>query len=86
VPRYEYECLDCKENVTITHKVGASVLDNGCPACGSNRQLERVYSFSIKKATDSKAKPGNVVKAHIEEARKELKEEKKMLTKKDFEI
>ena len=84
MPRYEYRCLDCQECVVLTHAAGDAA--SGCPSCGPDSTLERLYSFSIKKPVKSKTKVGNLVKSHIEEAREELRKEKKELSKKDFKV
>lgn len=69
----------------MTHDSGVAGYE-GCPVCGSSTELERVYSFSINKPVVGKDKPGNLVKTHIEEARKELRKEKEELTRKEFKI
>ena len=83
MPRFEYNCPDCKEQIIVTHDSGVAGFD-GCPICGSDAQLERVYSFSINKAISGKNKPGILVKSHIEEAKESLRKEKEQLFKKEF--
>lgn len=82
MPKYEYECKLCNMAVLIHHKVGE--IPEACPQCHSENVLERVYSFSIGRTVEGKI--GNLVKSHIEEAKKELRKEKKELSKKEFKL
>ena len=56
-----------------------------CKECGSS--VNRIISnnfFISKKATSGKGEPGSLVKKYIEDVRREVKEEKKNLTTKDY--
>jgi len=81
MPAYEYSCKFCNEHTTIVHDVGNTV--TRCPEC-AREELSRVYSFSLSRGADSKQRPGVIVDSFIEEAKKEIKEEKKRLKKKEY--
>jgi putative FmdB family regulatory protein len=87
MPRYEYKCKDCENTVILSHSRKDVVAVKICPNCDSSSELERIYSFTISKdAVQKENKPGSLVKSHIEEAKEELKEEKKKLVEKDFKV
>ena len=86
MPRFEYMCVECEEKFILVHKPGEVPRDQECIVCGHFDKPQRVYSFYLDKKIEGKDKPGTLVKAHIEEAKRELKREKNELAKKDFEI
>ena len=80
MPRYLYKCDHCKEMITVRHAMGESV--EKCDACGEQDCMKRVPSFPIRlNKTKKEKKTGQVVKNHIEEAKKDVKKEKKEMTK-----
>lgn len=84
MPRFEYKCSKCDEQVIIARKSGVTGVEE-CLGCG-NLTLERVYSFNLDKKNTKENKAGVLVKSHIKEAEEELRKEKDKLAKKDFEI
>ena len=64
----------------MRHAMGESV--EKCDACGEQDCMKRVPSFPIRlNKTKKEKKTGQVVKNHIEEAKKDVKKEKKEMTK-----
>ena len=79
MPRYTYRCKACETISVVTHRMGVSLTD--CGECKKNT-LQRIpsqISLKVKSAPAKKEKPGKRVKAHIEEARADLKIEKNRL-------
>lgn len=72
MPTYCYHCEECDEHFEAFHSV--SSIENICQVCKAEGGLTRVPSMPtyVKKST-----AGNVVKQHIEEAREQLKEDKR---------
>ena len=76
MPRYLYKCAHCKEMVTVRHGMGENI--EKCDSCGEQDCMKRVPSFPIRLNKASKEKKvGQVVKNHIEEAKKDIKKDKK---------
>ena len=75
-----YECSDCKEVVEIFH----SIFDErkNCDICGAENTLNKIPEVPayVKKRT-----AGKVVQQHIEEAKRQVQEDKKNMTK-DYEV
>tara|TARA_R110001583_G_scaffold15383_5_gene63383 strand:+ start:3244 stop:3501 length:258 start_codon:yes stop_codon:yes gene_type:complete len=77
MPIYEYYCKDCENTFTAFHSM-SSDWEGGCGICES-KNITRVIpelAHSIKK-DKFKKKAGDVVKSHIEEAKRDLKQEKR---------
>ena len=71
MPIYEYFCINCEQHVSLLHS--SEEKREECPAC-KQESLERVYSsFSVKENNDA----GKIVTSAIEEAKRDLKEQKK---------
>jgi putative FmdB family regulatory protein len=82
VPRYTYECSSCSAIFEHRHSM-TDVLDK-CVKCESERIMKRVSDFSLTKDKEpnssSEAEAGTEVKKFIEEAKKEIKEERETLS------
>ena len=85
MPTYLYKCEKCKEKLTIRHLMSEKVED--CEKCGATKSLKKDYSAPIglkKKQDSAPTKTGEVTKKFIEEAREELKGDKKELSNKEY--
>lgn len=79
MPRYQYYCPDCEEEMTIRHSMGEKASE--CLFCSSDK-IERVMPYlSYQNNDDQEAAVGSVVKKSIEEARQSIKDEKRMTIK-----
>ena len=77
MPRYTYRCDECRGVFTAFHSMKEKL--NECKECDSIDTLERIpasFSTHVKGKT-----AGKIVKSFIEEARAEVKEEKKKMTR-----
>jgi len=72
MPRYDYVCGECEEISTIRHSVSDPA--STCPKCGYENSLKKIFNMP---QIVNKNNAGSVVKAHIEDARAEIKKEKK---------
>ena len=79
MPSYVYECSDCGEVVEVFHSMSEEKTD--CETCGAENTLNKIPEVPIylKKNT-----AGNVVKHHIEDANRQIREEKREM-RKDYE-
>ena len=68
MPRYDYKCLKCEECFVIRHSINDT--RDTCE-CGKEGALQKVPSIPIYVSTTS---AGNVVKQHIEDAKRDIKE------------
>lgn len=77
MPSYCYRCKGCEEQFEQSHSITVTLED--CHLCDTQGSLERIPSLTrrvtIHKADNHKA--GDVVKAHIEETRRDVEEEKR---------
>jgi len=77
LPRYTYRCDVCAEYFEVFHSIHDRLTD--CK-CGSQGSLGRVPSLPFRVSIDrGEQKPGEVVKEFIEDARKEIEEEKRKM-------
>lgn len=77
MPLYAYDCVDCKESITIRHAYG--IKDVRCTKCNSiniKKNLSAVLQLS-KKCYNTKDKVGNEVNKAIKEGKQELDKFKK---------
>ena len=83
MPLYTYECGACKSIFDSRHSIKEPL--PGCESCGDVSQLRRIppVPFILKKNENKPAKAGSVVKSFIEEAKQELKREKKELQERE---
>jgi len=81
VPKYVYFCKECEGTFKLRHSLQETCII--CELCKGEGKLERRPStvFISKKVSDlgTKSKPGEVVKATIEEIKQDLQEEHKRL-------
>ena len=68
MPRYDYKCLKCDECFVIRHSINE--IREICD-CGKEGDIQKLPSIPIY---IDKTKAGEVVKQHIEDAKKEIKE------------
>jgi putative FmdB family regulatory protein len=72
MPIYTYACLNCEQDVSLLH--GSDETEVVCPVCGQESLTKIFNSYTVK---DGKSQSvGQVVKKSIEEAKKDLKEQK----------
>jgi putative FmdB family regulatory protein len=87
MPNYVYKCHTCEEVINIFHRF----LERPppCPSCGAEESLKRDYSVPFKSASvvpDCKQPVGQVVRDFIEQAKEEVREEKKVFLEEDFDV
>jgi putative FmdB family regulatory protein len=75
MPRYDYKCLECEQTFTIRHSIKETVEVCECEEQG---KMEKIPSIPcvIKRSS-----AGGVIKKHIEEAKEEISEFKKDMSK-----
>jgi len=80
MPRYAYLCEKCNKIFQVAHSIKEKLTD--CEECDLVGTLKRVptmpFIFSEKK------RAGKLVDKHIEEAKKEVEEEKEKLKKVEY--
>ena len=81
MPRYAYYCEECDETFQKVHSIKEKLTD--CDVCKAEGVLRRVPSMSFVFSQSSRA--GKLVKKHIEDAKREIKEEKAELKKVELE-
>ena len=88
MPRYLYECKECGNHFDLRHPITQKYEVCGqISDCDQKGALVRIPSFShvIKKTSSSAGeKVGDLTKEFIEQAREEMKEEKKSLKRQDY--
>jgi len=87
MPKYDYECVKCGKVVSVRHSVSETPdLDSDCKSDKCDME-KKPTSFRIltEDRQKSDSKPGQLVKSHIEQAREELKGQKKDLSK-DYDV
>ena len=79
MPFYEYYCEDCESKFDVFHSM-SDEWEDGCKFCKSNN-IVKVVSDIGKKIDEKKFKKrvGDVVKSHIEDSKKSIKQEKKKM-------
>jgi hypothetical protein len=79
MPRYAYRCENCKETFEITH--GMFFEQEQCIKCKSSGFLTKLPNFTIKKASEDtqEKRVGSVVDEFIQDAKQDLKKQKKKL-------
>jgi hypothetical protein len=81
MPRYVYHCEKCDQIFEYYHSISEKKTE--CESCNEQSLLKIPYfSGTVKK--ESTQKVGSIVEAYIEEAREEIKREKKQLTNTQF--
>ena len=83
MPRYVYKCKECDFVKEVVHSMQEKLKD--CEECDTIDSLMRVPSFTLAISREEhKASSGTRVKDFIEEARSELKEERRNLQRKEY--
>ena len=83
MPRYDYRCLECEVEFTVVHLMSEKL--EKCPECEKLDTLQKVYSTIRKAVRNTKReKVGDKVKKHIEDAKKDVREEKDRLKKEEY--
>jgi putative FmdB family regulatory protein len=79
VPRYQYECVECRETLNIFHLSNEKMTD--CPTClkeGALKKLLTTFRSSNKKVTTRK-QVGDITEEFIETSRHDLQKQKQDL-------
>ena len=76
MPSYVYECSDCREVVEVFHSMSDERTD--CETCGAENALKKIPEVPFYVKSNS---AGNVVKQHIEDTKKQVREEKENMRK-----
>ena len=76
MPVYCYRCKDCNECFEVKHSMTYDGQE--CVFCESDKVFKLPF-ISKRVNISSEKKPGQIVKKFIEDTKKEIKEEKKML-------
>jgi hypothetical protein len=85
MPKYLYKCTACNMHASFFHSMSETFVD--CASCGEDGVLVKIpakFNFSKEKG-DNKSSTGSVVKTSIEEFKKDLRDQKKDMTSKDYE-
>tara|TARA_Y100001973_G_C5208184_1_gene343224 strand:+ start:348 stop:620 length:273 start_codon:yes stop_codon:yes gene_type:complete len=81
MPKYTYFCKDCQTNFEAKHSINKTL--KMCKLCGTTDSVTRVPSnvFISKKQEhfEGKSKPGELLKATIEETKEEISQEREKL-------
>ncbi len=78
MPSYVYECSECGEVLEVFHSMSDELSD--CEICGRENSLNKIPEVPIYVKNKS---AGNIVKQHIEDAKKQIRQEKEEM-KKDY--
>lgn len=85
MPKYVYECTECKEILELRHSIKERAED--CTICGTEGALIRIPSVPMvikRKSAKAGHKPGHLIKDFIESTREEIKSEKNDLKNRDY--
>ncbi len=86
MPRYTYQCSNCEAVFEAVHSMKELLSD--CEHCEQQEVLIRVPAITyinIQNSTgESGRKVGELVEQHIQEARKELKDDKNKLQTEEY--
>lgn len=74
MPKYIYKCSACEEDFEIYHSM--TELISNCILCEA-QAVQRIPSLSFSTTVDNNS--GKLVKAHIEETRKSVLEQKRKM-------
>ena len=72
MPTYCYYCEECGEHFEAFHSMKS--IETVCQVCGAEESLTRVPSLPTY---FKKSSAGNIVKQHIEDAREQLRKDRK---------
>ena len=82
MPKYVYECKECGITKEVVHSMQEKLKD--CEECDTIEALMRVPSFTLAFKEKAGTSAGGRVKDFIEEAREELKSERRQLRRKEY--
>ena len=84
MPRYRYQCSECKETQTVFLSITETLED--CHVCGSKNTMVKVFDkFFSKSETTKEHKVGTITKEYIEKNRELLNQEKKEARSTEYE-
>lgn len=81
MPRYTYKCNACDDQKEVFHRMGEKLVL--CEQCGEEA-LERIPSQLFATKSEKSQRPGAIVDAYIENAKKEMEKEKKTLKEREI--
>lgn len=79
MPKYNYSCSSCEQIMEISHSMTETITK--CEICGKIDTLRKVPNII---ATQYKNESGKLVTSYIEEAKKQIQEQKEFLQKQDY--
>jgi len=85
MPRYTYKCRTCDFVFQIVHSIKEKLTD--CENCNTTSTLQRIPSMPLilnKKQGEENREVGSFVKEYIENAKDDLREEKKELSNQEY--
>jgi len=82
MPKYVYECKECGFVKEVVHSMQEKLKD--CEECDTIEALMRVPSFTLAFKENSNPTAGGRVKEFIDDAREELKSERRELQRKEY--
>ena len=80
MPRYVYKCRECQDSFVTVH--GITEDQDHCEICYESGCVYRIPQMPSVKMVGEKV--GHIVTEHIEDARKEIREEKKRLRRQEY--
>ena len=81
MPRYQYYCTKCDNYCVVNHL--SNEKETTCPRCNAEESLTRqLTGFTTNKPRTSRRDIGRVTEEFIHDARHDLKQQKKGLSKK----
>ena len=81
MPRYLYRCRECEVVFQTNHSIKERLTDcEECETAGSLRRIPSMTRTLTKNTNEEGRSTGNLVKQYIEDAKQDLKEEKKELS------
>ena len=80
MPKYTYKCNECEDIFEVVHSMSERL--TFCKKCDTIDSLQKIPSnvSIIKKDKEV----GKIVESHIEETKRELKEEKERITRREY--
>ena len=82
MPRYVYKCNKCDESFVVVHGMTEDM--DHCEVCFELNHVHRIPQMPSVKIVKEEA--GKIVREYIEDAKKDLSNEKRKLKEKDYNI
>ena len=79
MPRYIYRCEECDHEFEVVHSYGETVESCQDIECQSDKVRRMPQFINLAKPQEVQEQVGSLVRRHIEEARREVKETKQEL-------